>query len=229
MKKEFLLDDSIWEKSFVVDVNEYKKGREDYVNSCVSEEFWGRDGVRERIIASMNFVFLLLGKEMSKKLGFDLRLEFVNLIAKRVPVRTMADPELVGTGEVWVFIQINMTAINCIVDDIFEGNNVIADIKKFTEDWCQFLEGSMVQEFAHILYFLSVCNSDRRNAFIKTMSDYVFADEDIGSATREAYLVTEIERHGRVIELDFLIKVYPNSWALAWCEEDLKQIKELGV
>ena len=99
MKKEFLLDDSIWEKSFVVDVNEYKKGREDYVNSCVSEEFWGRDGVRERIIASMNFVFLLLGKEMSKKLGFDLRLEFVNLIAKRVPVRTMADPELVGTGE----------------------------------------------------------------------------------------------------------------------------------
>jgi len=49
-------------------------------------------------------------------------------------------------------------------------------IKKFTEDWCQFLEGSMVQEFAHILYFLSVCNSDRRNAFIKTMSDYVFAD-----------------------------------------------------
>lgn len=224
-----MTDDLLWKKSFLSDVEGYKKARAEYLNSKTEETPWNKDLVKKRIIDSMNFVFLLLKKEMSEKLGFSLRTEFVNLDAKRIPVRLMADFDLVGTGTEWVYIEINTNTIDTIVDDLFVENRNLVELKRFTEDWCQFLEGSMIQEFAHILYIESVCRSDSKNLFVQSFASYPILDVDTDSHNRDKYLVTEIETHGRIVQVDFLRKVYPNSWALAWCEHDLKRIKELDV
>ena len=229
MKRKFLVDEKVWKKSFVDDVDAYIRARVEYVSSKLDKKSWSRAGVKVRLVGSMKFVHSLLSKEISNKLGFDLKFEFVNLNAKRIPVSLMADPELVGTGEIWAYMQINMTTVESIIDDIFNGYKELVEIKKFTEDWCQSLEGSMIQEFAHILYFESVCKSRNKDLFIKSLVAYPSLDTDIDYATRNEYLVSEIEIHGRLVQVDFLRKVYPNSWALAWCEHDFKRIKELSV
>lgn len=229
MKKEFLTDQSLWKKALVVDVDAYVKAQAEFVSCGLDEKSWSRESVKERLVSSMKFVHSLLSKEISNKLGFDLELKLVNLEAKRVPVRLRADPDLVGMGEVWVFIEINLTTIDSIVDDIFNESLNQKDIERFTADWCQSLEGSMIQEFAHILYLESVCKSGNKELFVKSLAGNSALDTDVDSATRNEYLVSEIEIHGRMVQVDFLRKVYPNSWALAWCEHDLKRIKELDV
>lgn len=229
MKKEFLTDQSLWKKALVVDVDAYVKAQAEFVSCGLDEKSWSRESVKERLVSSMKFVHSLLSEEISNKLGFDLELKLVNLEAKRVPVRLRTDPELVGTSEIWAYLQINMTTVDSIIDDIFNGYKELVEIKKFTEDWCQFLEGSMIQEFAHVLYFESVCKSRNKDLFIKSLVDYPSLDTDIDPAIRNVYLVSEIEIHGRLVQVDFLRKVYPNSWALAWCEDDLKKAKELSV
>ncbi len=229
MSNVFLTDDLLWKKPFVSDVEGYKKARAEYLNSKTEETTWSKDLVKRRIIDSMNFVFLLLKKEISEKLGFSLRTDCVKLDAKRIPVRIMVDFDLVGTGTEWVYIEINTNTIDTIVDDLFVENRNLVELKRFTEDWCQFLEGSMIQEFAHILYIQSVCRSHNKNLFVQSFASYPILDVDVDSHNRDKYLATEIERHGRAVQVDFLRKVYPNSWALAWCEHDLKRIKELDV
>lgn len=229
MKKEFLMDNSVWVKTFVADVDAYIKARAEYVDTRLDEKSWSREGVKEKLVNSMKFVLWLFNKEISNKLGFELELKLVNLEAKRVPVRLMADPDLVGTGVTWVFIEINLTTIDSIVDDIFKENRNQKDVERFVVDWCQSLEGSMVQEFAHILYLESVCKSEKKDLFVKSLAGNPALDTDVDSATRNEYLVSEIETHGRLVQVDFLRKVYPNSWALAWCESDLKKIMELSA
>lgn len=229
MKKEFLKDETVWKKSFVVDVNAYTKARAEYLCTKTEETTWSKDQAKKRIIDSMSFVFHLLKKEISEKLGFSLRTEYVKLGAKRVPVRLAVDFDLVGTCTEWAYVEINTNTIDSIVDDLFSENRSLEDLKRFTEDWCQFLEGSMVQEFAHILYVESVCRSDNKIVFVQSFASYPVLDVDVDSHNRDKYLATEIERHGRAVQVDFLRKVYPNSWALAWCEHDLKKIKELSV
>ncbi len=87
----------------------------------------------------------------------------------------------------------------------------------------------MVQELAHILFLENVIKTPKRkDHFVKQMRNYPKLDSDVSlEKRREKYLTTDIEKHGRLVQLDFLQKIYPKSWALAWCKEDVNEIKEL--
>lgn len=87
----------------------------------------------------------------------------------------------------------------------------------------------MVQELAHVLFLEDTIKTPKwKELFIEQMRNYPKLDSGVNlEKRRKKYLTTDIENHGRLVQLDFLQKIYPKSWALASCEEDVKEIKEL--
>lgn len=236
LKQEHFVSDRVWNYRFDwTEKDLYLNGKRKFIKQNLNLELKDKERVIERLFLSAKYLFDFCVVTLENEIGCPIRLEKVFGRNKRVPLETVFNDEVFdfsfgAPNTEWRYITINTDSLADITEKILNGKeSTDVEREKYIEDWCQYLEGAMVQELAHVLFLEDTIKSSKsKELFVNQMSNYPKLDDEVSLENRrKKYLTTDIEKHGRLVEVDFLQRIYPNSWALAWCEEDVKEVKEL--
>lgn len=225
LKQEHFVSDKIWNYRFGwIEKGLYLNGKREFIKQHFNLELKDKEMLIERLFLSAKYLFDFCVNVLEEEAGSPIRLEKVFGRNKRAPLETVFNSEVFDVNfgvpsTEWRYVTINMDALADIAEKA----------EKNIEDWCEYLEGAMVQELAHVLFLEDVIKTPKRKElFMEQMRNYPKLDDEVSLENRrKKYLTTDIEKHGRLVQFDFLQQIYPKSWALAWCEEDIKEIKGL--
>ncbi len=238
LKQEHFVSNKVWNYRFTwIEKDVYLNGKREFIERHFSLELKNKETLIERLFLSAKYLFDFCVGTLEKDIGCPIRLEKVFGRNKRVPLETVFNDEIFDVNfgvpsTEWRYITINMDSLVDIAGKLLKSKSCTnVEREKYIEDWCEYLEGAMVQELAHVLFLEDTIKSSKsKELFVAQMRNYPKLDSDASlEKRRKKYLTTDIEKHGRLVQLDFLQKIYPKSWALAWCEEDVKEIKGLSA
>lgn len=233
MKKEYFVSDEVWNYRFLwIEKELYLGSKRKYIEQNLDVGLADKERVVERLFLSAKYLFDFCVTVLEPELGSAIRLEKVSGKNIRVPLETLYNDEFLGYDtkaiiSEWRYVTVNMNSLEDIAEKLLKGKScTVAEREKYVEDWCQYLEGAVVQELAHVLFLEDVIKDNKRKKlFVEQMNNYPNMDDSLSSDDRqEKYLIADIEKHGRLVELDFLSKIYPDSWAEAWVKNDLVKV-----
>lgn len=224
MGKEHFISEEIWNYRFSwPERDTYIEDKKKYLGLQADGKKTAKEKIEDRLFLSIKYVFELCMRTAKGDFGSSIRLEKVFNDNVRVPMETVYNDEIFednfgGISEEWRFVTVNMNSLENIAGKLIN--------EKHIEDRCQSLEGSTVQELAHILFLEDVSKDSKgRRLFLEQMKNYPKMNDDLSAGDRQTkYLTADIEKHGRLVELDFLSKIYPDSWAEAWVKYDLSKV-----
>ena len=229
MEKEYFVSEETWNYRFWwIEKDSYIEGKKKCLDQYFDNEKTDNEKVVDRLYLSVRYLFDSCVKVIEKNFDCVIRLVKVCNDNVRVPLETVYNDEvfeesLKAGSEEWRYLVVNMNSLENIAERLLKKKCTGVKREKYIEDWCQYLEGVMVQELAHILFLEDVVRDNKRKIlFVKQMKDYPKMNDSLSIVDRQAkYLTVDIEKHGRMVEVDFLSRIYPNSWAEAWVKKDL--------
>ncbi|HBC45347.1 MAG: hypothetical protein UX08_C0019G0012 [Candidatus Collierbacteria bacterium GW2011_GWB1_45_35] len=227
------ISERAWNYRFVWPEREiYIKNRDDYLRKN-KRVFVGKEAIYEELVLRLKFAFETCLDTNRSIFDGEVDLKESTGNNDKVPLQMLYDDEVLkesfdyfGKLEKLRFVQLNKIAIEKIATDLIGGDYTITEKEKYLEDWCQDLEAGIVQELAHVLFLEDVLKSgDRKKYFLEQMANYPNVEVRVSDEDRQTkYLSTDIEQHGRRMELDFLSRIYPTSWTEAWVKHDLSMV-----
>lgn len=223
------VSDRVWNYRFAwIEKDVYLNGKRDFIKRRLNLEIKDKERVTERLFLSAKYLFDFCVGTVEEVVGSQIRFEKVFGRNKRVPLETVFNDEVFDVNfgvpnTEWRYITINMDSLTDIAGKLLKSKSCTnVEREKYIEDWCEYLEGAMVQELAHILFLEDVIKiPKKKELFMTQMRNYPKLDGEVSLENRRKnYLRTDIEKHGRLVEADFLRSIYPNSWAEAWVKKD---------